>query len=80
MADDDHKIPHQDDVEDVIDDTLAGSDDGGTANAFIAAAVTNHTVAGSFSNTEIKGFLDALGVKINALRTALINSNVLPPS
>lgn len=80
MTDEEHEILHQDEVENVIENVVSGASDGGTANAFVAAAVTNHTVSGSFSNTEVKGFLDALGTKINSLRTALINSNVLPPS
>lgn len=77
---DSDKVVHQDAIEEVIDDKLTGAADGGTANAFVAAATTNHTVSGSFSNTEVKGFLDALGTKINALRTAMINSGILPPS
>lgn len=76
---DSDKVLHQDAVEDVVHDVLTGADDG-TANAFVAAATTAHTVSGTFSNTEIKGFLDALGTKINSLRTAMINSGQLPPS
>lgn len=43
-------------------------------SAAIADAVVNHTVNATFSNVEVKGHLDALGVKINAVLAALRNA------
>ncbi len=43
----------------------------GTQANHIANAEAAHTVNGTFSNTEIKGFLDALGGKINAIIAVL---------
>lgn len=77
---DDQTIEHQDDVEAVIDERLSGAADGGTANAFVAAAVTAHALNSTFSDTEVEAALNALGTKINSLRTAMINSNILPAS
>ena len=37
----------------------------------IADATAAHTINGTFSNTEVKAALDALGTKINALIDAL---------
>lgn len=39
----------------------------GTQQAKVANAQTNHTINATFSNTEVKAALDALGTKINSL-------------
>jgi len=43
----------------------------GSQQAAVANAVANHTVTVTFSNTEVKGHLDALGAKVNSILAAL---------
>jgi hypothetical protein len=44
---------------------------GAAQAAKIADASAAHTINGTFSNTEVKAALDALGAKVNALIDAL---------
>jgi hypothetical protein len=58
-------IEHEAEVEAAVNAAQA------TEAAGLTNAVASHTVSGTFSNTEIKGFLDALGAKINTIIAVL---------
>lgn len=51
--------------------TVNGVQVGAAQATKIADATAAHTINASFSNTEVKAALDALGTKINALIDAL---------
>lgn len=52
----------------------------GTQANHVTDASIDHTVNGTFSNTEVKGHLDALGTKINSILTALEGVGILKTS
>lgn len=52
----------------------------GTQAAHIADAVVAHALNETFSDTEVEGALDALGVKINAILAALEGAGILASS
>lgn len=52
----------------------------GTKSNHIADASTAHTISATFSDTEIKAALDALGTKINAIIKALEDNKIIKTS
>lgn len=52
----------------------------GTKSNHIADANVAHTIDATFSNTEVKAALDALGGKINAILKALEDNNIVKTS
>ena len=68
-------VPHQSLHEGVVDERLDGV---AAENEAIANAVVAHALNATFSDTEVESALNALGVKINAILTALENSGIIP--
>lgn len=61
----DQTIPHEDEHRAVVDSEMQAE------SAALTNAVTSHTINATFSNTEVKNALDALGTKINTIIAVL---------
>jgi hypothetical protein len=79
-GEDDGNILHETDVEDSVLAELEESGEAGFTNTFVAAASTTHALNATFSDTEVEAALNALGTKINSLRTILINNGLMAES
>ena len=79
-GEDDGNILHETDVEDSVLAELEESGEAGFTNTVVAAASTTHALNSTFSDTEVEAALNALGTKINSLRTILINNGLMAAS
>lgn len=82
MADpvDNENILHETDVEASVREDLEGSGQVGFTNTFVSAASVAHALNATFSDTEVEAALNALGTKINSIRTILINNGLMAAS
>lgn len=67
--DEDHIIPHQNLVEQVIDQRITSN--AGSPAAAIDDAEVEHALNSTFSDTEVEGALDALGGTVNSILAVL---------